>query len=208
MKVKQLDVKSKEIKNIDVSDAIFNGSVNKDLITQYVYIHNKRRALGTRKTKNRGEVAGGGRKPWRQKGTGRARHGSIRSPLWVGGGHAHAITPNPDARIRMPKKMRNAALVSALSFLGKNDKLHFVDGLTLESPKTKDLIEMLKTAGVDNAKVLLVTLEKDRVIEKSAANLTNVNVVEARLLNAYDVLAGGELVFVGKAYELLEGQVS
>lgn len=203
MKVNQVNNTGQDTKQIEIDNTIFAGKRNDALVAQYVHVHRQRRALGTKKTKGRGEVAGGGKKPWRQKGTGRARHGSIRSPIWVGGGHAHAIRPRNNARVRISKKMRGAALASVLTTYQKQEQLLFVDQLELAVPRTKAVVEFLERLGIAGNKVLIVTPAKNGVIEKSTANLPQVNTMEARLLNPVAVLNHNRIVFLGEAPEVL-----
>ncbi len=207
MNIDKYDNKGKKAGSVKVSEAVFADKVNEELLAQYIYVHNKRRALGTKKTKNRGEVAGGGKKPWRQKGTGRARHGSIRSPLWVGGGHAHAILPQMNRRIRLTKKMRDAALRSALSARASEGAIIAIESLGFDVPKTKSAVELLSSLGLQNNKVLFVAPEKDSVLEKSVSNLQRVNSTEARLLNPVDVLNYEKIVFIGEAIKQVEERV-
>lgn len=204
MLVTQLDTTGKKIKKIRLNESLFGIEPNEQLIAQYVHVHRKKRALGTKKTKGRGEVAGGGKKPWRQKGTGRARHGSTRSPIWVGGGHAHPLRPTGSKRIRMSKKMRIKALASALSQQMQDQAMCFLDKVSLKKPKTQKFLEILQNLSLDEKKVLVVTSDKNRVIEKSVANLPKVDVKEARLLNVYDVLNYQALLFIKDAHKVVE----
>lgn len=204
MKAKQYDSKGKQLNDVSLNPEIFGQEVNDSLLAQYNRVHTKRRALGTKKTKGRGEVAGGGRKPWPQKGTGRARHGSIRSPLWIGGGHTHAITPQMQARVKMNRKMRTKALTSALSLLAGKDGIYSLTEYTPKSPKTKEFNTILKAMELQGEQVLVVTPEKNDVIEKSVRNINNVTAVEARLLNPVLVLQFNNILFVNNALEALE----
>ncbi|MDR7435447.1 MAG: 50S ribosomal protein L4 [Armatimonadota bacterium] len=150
------------------------------------------RHLGTHSTKTRGEVAGGGRKPWRQKGTGRARHGSIRSPLWVGGGVVHGPKPRSYA-FPLPKKVRRLAIRSILSARAKEGRIKVVEELRFPEPRTKELVEVLGHLGV-KGKTLLVTAEHDERVERSAANLPHVKVLSATTLNVHDLLSYENIV--------------
>ncbi len=207
MKIDKYDKTGKKTGSMQVDESVFAGKVNEKLLAQYVYVHNKRRALGTKKTKNRGEVAGGGKKPWRQKGTGRARQGSIRSPLWVGGGHAHAILPQMNRRIRLSKKMRDAALRSALSARAAEGGVVAIEATGFDEAKTKSALKLLSSLGVQDNKVLFVTQEKDSVLEKSIANLQKVSSTEARLLSPVDVMGCQRVVFVGDSIKQVEERV-
>lgn len=187
---------------ITLSDAVFGAEVNPGLLHEVVqmYLANKRQ--GTADTKTRAEVSGGGRKPWRQKGTGRARHGSIRSPLWRKGGIVFGPHPR-EYGWSMPKKARRAALRQALSAKVKSGELIVVDKFELEAPKTREVATLLKNLKVDGS-AFIVTAQEDVNIYKSARNIPGVRVNAARNLNAYDVLAAGKLVFTQDAVAKVE----
>jgi large subunit ribosomal protein L4 len=160
------------------------------------------RRQGTASTKTRGEVRGGGRKPWIQKGTGRARHGSIRSPIWVGGGIAFGPKPR-SYRYTMPKKIKRLALKSALSAKAQSDKVIVLDSFDLKEPKTKSVLKILQNLKIDG-KVLLVTAQADEVVYKSARNLPNVHTAVADQLNVLQVLNADYLVFTREAVNRAE----
>ncbi|OTA42247.1 MAG: 50S ribosomal protein L4 [Symbiobacterium thermophilum] len=187
---------------ITLSDAVFGAEVNPGLLHEVVqmYLANKRQ--GTADTKTRGEVSGGGRKPWRQKGTGRARQGSIRAPQWRKGGVVFGPHPR-EYGWSMPKKARRAALRQALSAKVKNGELIVVDKFELEAPKTKEVVNLLKNLKVEGS-AFIVTAQEDVNIYKSARNIPGVRVNAARNLNAYDVLAAGKLVFTQDAVAKVE----
>lgn len=175
---------------------------NPHLLAQAVHVHRTRARKGTKKTKSRSEVRGGGRKPWRQKGTGRARHGSIRSPIWRGGGHAHSLVPI-DHKARLPKKMKRKALFSALS--GKQDegRIFVADLPEIEKPSTKrarDWVDGWELEGL----TLVITPEPDENLKLSVRNLPNVEYLEARQLSVYPVLKAENLVFVDNSMDVLE----
>ena len=177
-------------------------NVSHELLKQAytAYLANGR--LGTATTKTRGEVRGGGRKPWRQKGTGRARHGSIRSPIWVGGGVVFGPKPR-DYRQSMPKKARRAAMRSALSAKVRDGELIVVDALTLPEPKTKRMAAVLTNLSAER-KPLIVLAERDRNVELSARNLPGATTMQAQDLNVYQVLAHHKLVMTKDAVAKLE----
>ncbi len=156
--------------DLELSETVFGAPVNEGLVHQAVvrYLANQRQ--GTASTKTRGEVSGGGRKPWRQKGTGRARQGSIRAPQWVGGGTVFGPKPR-DYRQAMPKKARRAALRSALSSKVASGELLVLDELTFEEPKTKKMVEVLQNLKAAGASALVVTGELDRNVILSARNI-------------------------------------
>jgi len=178
---------------VDLDDAIFGIEPNVPVMHQVVTAQLAARRSGTQSTKTRAEVRGGGAKPWKQKGTGRARQGSIRSPQWTGGGVALGPKPRSYAQ-RTPKKMIRLALRSALSDRASEGKVIVVDGWNFDAPRTKDAIEALKAIGAEG-RVLLVLQGDDIVTWKSFRNLTDVHIIEAGQLNAYDVLVSDCVVF-------------
>lgn len=170
---------------MEVSDAVFAAEVNKSVLHQVVvnYLANQRQ--GTQSTKTRTEVRGGGAKPWRQKGTGRARQGSIRAPQWTGGGVA--LGPKPRSyRFSVNKKVKRLALKSALSAKYADYKVFVVDGLEVDEIKTAKIVALLK--GLEVNKALIVTAEADEKVYKSARNIKNVTPTHVGTLNTYDVL--------------------
>jgi large subunit ribosomal protein L4 len=184
--------------------AIFGLRVNPDLVHQVVVSQMANRRQGTAHTKDRSEVSGGGRKPWRQKGTGRARHGSNRSPLWEGGG----ITFGPrNERVytkTIPAKIRKQALLMALSAKEQAKLLLVVDNFTLESPKTKQAAAFLEKLSVQEGSVLFVVKDKNEQFYRAARNLAGVAVMEARNLNALDVMSYKYLVAEREAVKVIE----
>lgn len=187
---------------IELPNAIFGLEPNEDLLAQYVRVYQANQRQGTAKTKTRGEVSGGGRKPWRQKGTGRARHGSIRSPLWVGGGKAHGPEPR-DWTLKMPKNMRRKALFSALSQKLKEGGILVLGRLELRGIKTRDLKEILAKLPV-KGKALLALDTVDEKIILSARNIAGVKTIPAKDLNAYEVLNTRTLILPKKSLAVLE----
>lgn len=181
--------------------SLFEAPVNVPLMHQVVVAALAAQRAGTHSTKTRGEVAGGGSKPWRQKGTGRARHGSIRSPIWVGGGVAHGPKPR-DYTQRVNKKMKRAALRSALSDAARSGKLAVVSELRFEEPRTKRAAAVLEALGLEG-KVLVVLAERDEAVEKSFRNLPHVKVDRVSHLNTYDLLYADRVLFTEEALEAL-----
>ena len=178
------DQEKNRISEIDLDDKIFGAKVDKNLFHEVVKMQLANRRGGNACTKTRSEVSGGGRKPWRQKGTGRARAGSTRSPLWVGGGVVFGPKPR-DYSYSLPKKVRRAALKSALSLKVKEGKLLIVDNLNLEEIKTKAFVSLLKRLAVEGALIV----DSDNVnLERSARNLHTVKVLRPEGLNVYDIL--------------------
>jgi large subunit ribosomal protein L4 len=180
-------------KKVELADELFGIEPNVPVMHQVVTAQLAARRAGTQSTKTRAEVRGGGAKPWRQKGTGRARHGSIRSPQWRGGGVALGPKPRSYAQ-RTPKKMIRLALRSALSDRAAEGKVVVVDGWSFDAPSTKAAIAALGAVGVEG-KVLVVLGPDDEMAWRSFRNLTDVQLIEAGELNAYDILCNDWVVF-------------
>ncbi|MFW6143493.1 MAG: 50S ribosomal protein L4 [Patescibacteria group bacterium] len=206
MKLDVYNKKGEKLKTpIDVSEDLFDRDLNENLLAQYVRVFQLNQRQGTSKTKTRGEVSGGGRKPWPQKGTGRARHGSIRSPLWVKGGTVFGPQPKNWGR-KMPRKMRHAALCSAFSQKNKEGNLKIVKNLELDEIRTKTMAELVEAyrEGEEKSNLLLVVPKEEEKIILSARNLPKVKVVSAGMVNAYDVLWAEQVVLTASAVEQLE----
>jgi len=184
--------------------AIFEAQINVPVMHQVVVAQMAARRAGTRDTKTRGEVRGGGKKPYRQKGTGRARQGSIRAPHYVGGGVVWGPHPR-DFAVKVPKKMRAAALRSALSDRAKENRIAVIDEVTFEVPKTKEALELLRAADIAGS-VLLVLDGRDDKVERSFRNLPRVHLISVDQLNTYDVLARDWLVITRSALEKLNAR--
>jgi large subunit ribosomal protein L4 len=206
MKVDVVNMKGEKIKKVELPAEIFEAPVNVDLMHQAFVQQMANARLGTQKTKTRGEVAGGGRKPWRQKGPGRARQGSTRAPHWVHGGMAHAKTPRKYTQ-RIPKQMRRAALCSALSAKAAESGVVVVDELALEEPKTRLMAEALNLL-VGNASTLILIPEKDKnydTITRSTNNLPDTKLLLANYINIRDLLGYDKLIMPLKALDVLKG---
>lgn len=201
-KVSVYNLEGQAVGEIELSDTVFGAPVNEALLHEAVvmYLHNQRQ--GTASTKTRAEVRGGGRKPWRQKGTGRARHGSIRSPIWVGGGVTFGPKPR-EFRKAMPKKARRAALRSALSSKVIAGDLIVLDELQMAEPKTKQMATILSRLNGER-KPLIVMAERDRNVELSTRNLPGAETARARDINVYQVLNHNKLLLTRDAVALLE----
>ncbi len=196
MKAEVLNIKGEKVNTAELPKSIFEAEIKPDLMHQ-AYIRQLANArLGTHKTKTRSEVAGGGRKPWRQKGTGRARHGSIRSPIWVGGGAR-------DYSQRMPRKMRRAALRSALSVKAVEKQITVLDELSMTEPKTRELSEILQTLAGDESALLLLPARSENV-EKSVRNLPRAKVLHASYVNVRDLLQYERLIMPIGSIEVLQ----
>ena len=188
---------------IELSDAIFAANVSEAAMHQAVLAYLANQRLGTAKTKDRTEVRGGGRKPWRQKGTGRARHGSIRSPIWRGGG----ITFGPDGRRNykqaLPKKIRRLALKSALTSKVNTGSLIVLDQFAMDAPKTKEMVQVLSNLKTGR-KVLIITDTPQENVIKSARNIPGVKTTSSNQLNVYDILNTDNLVITRDAVVQVE----
>ncbi|MFN8232184.1 MAG: 50S ribosomal protein L4 [Actinomycetota bacterium] len=191
----------------ELPDAIFASEVNVPLMHQVVVAGLAGLRAGTHSTKTRGDVSGGGRKPWRQKGTGRARQGSIRSPQWVGGGVAHGPRPHGHD-LRINKKMKRGALRSALTDALRVGKLALIEDPVFEVPSTSEAVAILRALELDG-KILVVLREPQETVEKSFRNLPAVRVTFARSLSTYDVLRADRVLFTTSALDVLvEGATS
>ena len=200
------NVKGEQIGDIELSDRVFAAEVNQALVHEVVVMQNANKRQGTAATKTRGMVRGGGRKPWRQKGTGRARAGSIRSPIWVGGGTTFGPSPR-DYSYTMPKKARRAALRSALTAKLEADEIVVVDALEINAPKTKEVVEILKNLGVVK-KAMLVIADYDSAVYLSTRNIPGVKSSPAREINVSDVLHYGKLIITKDAVAKIEEVLS
>lgn len=186
-------------------ESIFGVHVRAHLLHQAVLMQINNRRSGTASTKTRGLVRGSGRKPWRQKGTGRARAGSVRSPLWTGGGTVFGPQPR-DYSYRLPKKARRNALVSALSLRRQEEKIIVIDKLELAETKTKLVRKVLEGLGVESA--LIVIHKPDEKVERSARNLATVKVLRAEGLNVYDILRYEHLILTESALRVIEERLA
>ena len=195
------DLAGKKVGSVDLPEAWFGGPVNVAVMHQVVTAQLAAARQGTHKTKTRGEVRGGGAKPWRQKGTGRARQGSTRSPQWVGGGVAHGRVPK-DWSVRVNKKVKRAALRSALSDRADNQLVSVVRGLAFEAPRTKDAVAALAALGLEG-KVLVVLAERDEATLRSFRNLPEVHTLVVDQLNTHDVLVSDVVLFDEDALALI-----
>ena len=198
-----LDLQGGSVGSVDLPDAWFSGDVNVAVMHQVVTAQLAAARQGTHKTKTRAEVAGGGAKPFRQKGTGRARQGSIRSPQWVGGGVAHGRTPSNWAQ-RVNKKVKRAALRSALTDRANLEAITVVRDLAFDTPKTKDALSTLTALGFGQTKHVLVVLSDwHQPTVRSFRNLPTVHLLTVDQLNTYDVLKSDVVVFDEAALELI-----
>ena len=195
------NMEGKEVGTMDLNDAVFGVEVNEHLVHLAVVAQLANKRQGTQKAKTRSEVSGGGRKPWRQKGTGHARQGSTRSPQWTGGGVVFAPTPR-DYTIRLNKKERRAALKSALTSKVQDGNLIVVDELKLDEIKTKAFKAVMDNLQVENG--LVVLADNDANIVMSARNLNKINTALTNTINVYDVMKAKKVVLTKDSAKKLE----
>ena len=200
-------LKNAKADTLALDPSIFAAPLRPHLLHAEVRRQLARRRAGTHSTKNRHTVSGGGAKPWRQKGTGRARQGSTRSPQWAGGGVVFGPVPRSHEHV-LPKKVRRAALRSALSLRAQEGALKVVDAFELDAIKTKRVVEILKALGLGSASVLVVVAEPHGALERSARNLPRVGVIRAEGLNVHDVLRHSHLLFTRAALELVQERLT
>lgn len=200
--VNEVNVKGEVIGQVELSDAVFGAPVHVPAMHQVVVAQLANRRLGTHDTKDRGDVRGGGRKPWRQKGTGRARSGSTRSPIWIGGGVAHGPHPK-DYRQKVNKKVRRIALCSALTLKVQEEQMLVLNNFEIETPKTKTLLNLL-SALQGGKKPLFVLHETNMAVVKSAANIPGAEVIHVDSINVYDLLHHDRLIATSEAVKKLE----
>jgi len=200
-----LNQRREPVGDLTLPAGVFDAPVRRHLLYEAVKMQRANRRAGTAATKTRGFVSGGGRKPWRQKGTGRARAGSNRSPLWVGG--ATIFGPSPrDYSYRLPKSARRAALRSALAAKAKDGKLLVLDKIEIDPPKTKVVAQMLAGLQIDSA--LIIVADAHPALERAARNLPMVKVLRAAGANVYDILRYPYLVVTQDAVAALHGRVT
>lgn len=195
------DIKGQNIGDIALSEEIFGQPVNTAVMHEVVVAHLANCRQGTQSAKTRSEVSGGGKKPWRQKGTGRARQGSTRSPQWRHGGVVFAPKPR-DYTIRVNKKVKRLAMKSALSSKVEGNELIVFDALNIEAPKTKEMVKVLKA--VDVNKALIVLADKDDAVERASANIEGVKTTLVGTLNVYEILKYEKLILTKASVEKIE----
>jgi len=196
------DATGRSIGSRDLPSDVFEAKVSVPLMHQVVVAGMAGIRAGTHSTRTRGEVAGGGKKPWRQKGTGRARQGSIRAPQWAGGGVSHGPRPHSHA-VRVNRKMKRGALHSALTDALRSGKIAVVDAIVFEEPKTRVAVELLEALGLEG-KVLVVLPEPDAIVERSFRNLPFVRIAFVASLGTYEVLDADRILFTEAAIAVLE----
>jgi len=201
-KIDVLNIKGEKVDEMNLSDGVFGIEVNEHAIYEVVKNHLANRRQGTQSAKTRAEVRGGGRKPWRQKGTGRARQGSIRAPHWIGGGTVFAPKPR-DYSYSIPKKVRRLALKSILSSKVQNGELIVLDSLAMDAPKTKDFAGIIANLKLEK-KALFVTAQKEENVVKSARNIPGVMTAIVGSMNVYDIVNHNAFIITREAVEKVE----
>ncbi|MDD6757330.1 MAG: 50S ribosomal protein L4 [bacterium] len=202
-KVELLNLKGEKVKDINLNENVFGIEPNKNVLYDAIILSRASLRQGTHSTKNRSEVSGGGRKPWRQKGTGRARQGSIRSVQWVGGGRYGTPVPR-DYSKKQNRKERRLAIKSALAYKAQENGVIVLENLNLATPKTKDMKTLLETLKIADKKVLLVVKEFDDNMILASRNLQNVVLISADEINVLDVVGTNVVVFTQDALNAVE----
>ncbi|NYB74237.1 50S ribosomal protein L4 [Sedimentibacter hydroxybenzoicus DSM 7310] len=201
-KVALYDIKGSQVGEVELNDSVFGVEINTHVMYEAVknYLANQRQ--GTQSAKTRADVRGGGRKPWRQKGTGRARQGSTRSPQWKGGGVVFAPKPR-DYSYSIPKKVKRLALKSALSSKVQDQEIIVIDSLALEQAKTKEMVKVLQNLKA-NKKTLIVIPERDETVVRAAANIPGVKTAYVNTINVYDILNCDSFLITKEAVNKVE----
>ena len=203
MRVTVRDMSGKQVGELELNDAIFATPVNTSVMHQALMRQMSNARQGTHDTKSRGEVRGGGKKPWRQKGTGRARQGSTRAPNWIGGGTVFGPTPRKYTKA-LPKKMQRLALRSALSSKAAAGSIVVLDKMAIDAPKTKTIVNMLSSLGIEDQTVLLVTAEKTLPVWKSVNNIAEVKPLLSGYINVRDLLSHDTVLLTHDAVAHIE----
>ena len=204
-KVSLFNQTGSSVGEIELNDKVFGIEPNESVLFDAIIAQRASLRQGNHKVKNRSEVAGGGRKPWKQKGTGRARQGSIRSPQWRGGGVVFGPTPRSYS-YKLPKKVRRLALLSALSTKVREESIVVLEGLAFDAPKTKDFVKVLSNLSIDK-KALFVTADLDETVALAARNIPGITVVSATGINVLDLIGHNKLVMTKAAGEKVEEEL-
>lgn len=202
LKIKVYNQEGAEVKDLELNEAVFGIEPNKQALFDMVLLQRASLRQGTHKVKNRTEVSGGGKKPWRQKGTGRARQGSIRAPQWRGGGVVFGPTPR-SYKFKLNRKVRRLALKSALSTKVIDNEFMALEGIKFEAPKTKEMVKVLANLNAPT-KTLIVVDEIDENVARSANNIPGVKLLDAKRVNVYDILNSNKLIMTEAAIKSVE----
>ena len=203
-KIEMLNLNGEKVKEIKINDAVWGIEPNDAVLHNAIVLANANARQASASTKNRSEVSGGGRKPWRQKGTGNARQGSIRAPQWRSGGVVFGPTPNRNYSKKQNKKERRLALISALSYKKLDEELIVLDAINFETNKTKEMTNLLTKLNIRNNKVLVVVEELNDNVVLASRNLANVKLVKFDGVNAYDLVSADNMVITEAALTKLE----
>lgn len=201
-KIAVLNIKGEKVKDINLNENVWGIEPNDAVLYDAIVLAQNNQRQGTSSTKTRSEVSGGGRKPWGQKGTGRARQGSIRAPQWRGGGVVFGPTPR-SYKFKLNRKVRQLALKSALSSKVQDNEFMAIDGIQFEAPKTKEMVKVLNNLQAP-AKTLVVVDEIDTIVAKSANNIPGVKLLDAKHVNVYDILNSNKLIMTEAAIKSVE----
>lgn len=206
MKINIIDQTGKKVSDLELNEKVWGIQPNKQAQFDSLLSYNAALRQGTHKVKSRAEVSGGGRKPWKQKGTGNARQGSIRSPQWKGGGVVFGPTTERNYLIKLNKKVRNLALRSALSAKLQNNNIIVIDQLAFEKPSTKGMLEILTNLNLNNNKTLIVSdfAVNDNNVIKSGRNLTRTQTISSKSINIYDLLHANKVLLTAQAVKNIE----
>ena len=202
-KVAVYNITGQKTGEMELNENVFGIQFNEAVVHQALIMQLASRRQGTAATKTRAQVRGGGKKPWKQKGTGRARAGSIRSPLWVGGGTVFGPQPRSYS-FRMPRKVRRLAIRSALSAKVAEGELLVVEGIGFDQPKTKQVVDMLKNFNAADNKALIITAEENENVEKSSRNIEGVKAITSMGLNVFDLLHHDKILITKDAVSRIE----
>jgi large subunit ribosomal protein L4 len=202
MQVKLYNTEAKEVGKVELADSVFGTEYNEALIHQAIVTYQANQRQGTKSALTRTEVRGGGKKPWRQKGTGRARQGSTRAPQWIKGGVVFAPKPR-DFSKKLNKKMKAAAFCSAISYKAQNAELTVVDSLALKAPKTKEMAAILKNFNFDKRTLLIVAGDSTDIL-RAGGNIEKLTIADAALVNIYEVVANVNIIATKDAIALIE----
>jgi large subunit ribosomal protein L4 len=196
------DIDKNKVSQIELNDAVFGAQANHDVVYEVVRMQMASRRQGTAATKERGDIRGGGKKPWRQKGTGRARAGTTRSPLWRGGGTVFGPRPKEHA-FKVPRKVRKAAIISALSMKFSEDRIVILKEFPMEEIKTRKFKEVVERFGF--RKALFILDKPNQVLEKSSKNLSDIKMIKSEGINVYDLLKHDHVVLLEPSVRMIEG---
>ena len=196
------DIDKNKVSQIELNDAVFGAQANHDVVSEVVRMQMASRRQGTAATKERGDIRGGGKKPWRQKGTGRARAGTTRSPLWRGGGTVFGPRPKEHA-FKVPRKVRKAAIISALSMKFSEDRIVILKEFPMEEIKTRKFKEVVERFGF--RKALFILDKPNQVLEKSSKNLSDIKMIKSEGINVYDLLKHDHVVLLEPSVRMIEG---